>query len=127
MAQCELKRRTRGRVQGQEEAIKQTKTTSYVKEERLLRPHNVIGSVIRAFVGDQRHEREERERRRDVRISIKQHKRSSTNAILVLRAINTDTRDLMELGTPWQLAQGAMSIDRGTDSRQYQSQLFKLG
>ncbi|PQP93270.1 hypothetical protein Pyn_22796 [Prunus yedoensis var. nudiflora] len=59
----------------------------YVKEERLLRPHNVIGSVIGAFVGDQRHEREERERRRDMRISIKQNKRSSTNAILLLRGL----------------------------------------
>ncbi|VVA12936.1 PREDICTED: PRUPE_6G346000 [Prunus dulcis] len=99
MAQCELKPRTRGRVQGQEEAIKQPKRhriggehntmpkRAYVKEERLLRPHNVIGFVIGAFVGDQRHERDERERRRDMRISIKQNKRSSTNAILVLRGL----------------------------------------
>ncbi|ONI04885.1 hypothetical protein PRUPE_6G346000 [Prunus persica] len=58
----------------------------YVKEERLLRPHNSIG-FVGAFVGDQRHERDERERRRDMRISIKQNKRSSTNAILVLRGL----------------------------------------
>ncbi|KAL6278711.1 hypothetical protein ACE6H2_022312 [Prunus campanulata] len=43
-------------------------------------PNNGIGSVIRAFVVDQRLECEERERRRGM-------KKSSSNAILVLRGL----------------------------------------
>ncbi|BBH06701.1 hypothetical protein Prudu_018423, partial [Prunus dulcis] len=111
-AESRVKRQLSKQVQSTKTKVKRhrmkqkgvTKPQIYDKEETLPGPHNGIGSVIGTFVGDQRHEHEER--RRGKKSSLTPRWRPWFIELTV------------EIGhyTPWQLAQDVMWIDRGTDS-----------